>query len=1107
MFLILTMVFCVLWQPAANGQVSFAAMNGTVRDSSGAVVPSTELLLKNAQTGVERRTQTNDQGVYVFLNILPGHYTLAAARTGFSTSRMEQFELVVNQSAVFDFTLTTGSVQESVTVQAVGSQLQSASAELGSVLTQQQVIDLPSGRNIQNLMRLTPGVTAVATGQSSIPSVNGQINRSSMFMLDGASNQSTFFSNLAVNPIMETVEEFKVQSHNDSAEFGGVMGGVINAATKSGTNELRGQVWEIIQNDAFNARNTFNSSVAALKAHTMGGVAGAPVLIPKIYNGRNRTFFFVGYQYSQNHAPALSYFRVPTAANLAGDLSDWPKQIYNPLTTRANPAQAGTFLRDPFPSNQIPSSMINPGMAYFAKTVLPAPEYTGVADRNAINRTPNVSRSHNISIRGDHKFTDRDTITGRYTFITNPGTAAVNIPSMQRTNEGHVHNLSASWVHTFGPSAVLEAQMGRVLQWGGNLDQYISLPSAFDNKVGLSANVLTPYQSGLTLQPGLNVANYFSSSENYTHQVTSDTYSGKVAFSKLIGNHTLKMGGEYIRVGWYALIENTGAGFADAQTADPSRIATTGGSLASFLLGIPDNATRRDIIESVPRFAGVMGFYFQDSWKVTGKLTLNLGLRYDRTFTPSAGTEELNNNKIGDMDYQRGIYILQAIAPPCSQVGKYPCIPAPAGAPAGWLPPNVTVSPNGKILQDTTKNFQPRLGMAYRMGPKTVLRAAGGMFFDNFSGITQTARNPIGTWPSLGFQSASNLNYPTPTQVMPSVAAVNPLPSASLPLADPFVQTAYFFDPNWKNAYSIQWNFGFQREFGAGILAAVNYVGSESHRTDVGGRYGVATRPGPGNFRDRMIFPYMPVPTSWDRSWGNANYHGLQTSMQKRFAKGLAFTATYTWSKAIDPGSSGFFGVEGNSIQNPYNMRADRSIASYDITHNAVFSWVYDLPFGTNMKMRSGNRMLDYIAGNWQINGISDLRSGAPVNLTVTGDIANTGNVGYMRPDVVGDWHIDNPTRAKWFNTEAFKAPAAFTFGNSGRNTLRAQAVHRFDMSVFRKFPIRERIYGELRAEAYNVFNVVTYNAPTADVANINFGRVLSAMGARSMQLSFRVHF
>ncbi len=291
------------------------------------------------------------------------------------------------------------------------------------------------------------------------------------------------------------------------------------------------------------------------------------------------------------------------------------------------------------------------------------------------------------------------------------------------------------------------------------------------------------------------------------------------------------------------------------------------------------------------------------------------------------------------------------------------------------------------------------------------------------------------------------------------------------------------------------------------MILTANYVGSESHRTTIGGRYNVAVIPGPGNFKDRSPFPYMPVPTSWDRSWGNANYHALQTSLERRWSVGLAFTVAYTYSKAIDPGSSGFFGVEGNSIQNPYNMTGDRSISSYDLTQNLVMSWVYDLPFGKGKPLHTGNRLADYLIGNWQANGIADLRSGLPVNLTVSGDIANTGNVGYMRPNVVGDWRLDNPTSTRWFNTAAFAAPAAFTFGNAGRNIMRSDAVHRFDMSVFRKIPINERFFAQLRVEAYNVFNTVTYSAPTAEFTSVNFGKVLSAMPSRSLQIGARIYF
>ena len=1093
--------------PKSFAQVSAAAISGTARDNSDSAVPSAAIVAHNIETNIDTRTTTNEQGVYVILHLLPGSYTIEASKEGFSARRLGPITLVVNQRSVFDFNLSVGQVQESVTVEAIGAELQSATAELGSALSRQQVVDLPLGRNVQNMMRLTPGVNAISTGQSTIPSVNGQINRSSMYMLDGVNNQSTFFSNLALNPIVETIEEFKVQSHNDSAEVGGVMGGVINTVTKSGTNALHGNVYNIEQNDAFNARNAFLPSVAPFKGHTFGGTAGGPVLLPKLYNGRNRTFFFVGYQYSVSRSPALSYFRVPTPANLNGDFSDWPKQIYNPFSTRPDPFQAGAFVRDPFPGNQVPVSLFKPGMVYYARTVLPAPEVTGIADRNAINRALNVSQVHSLNTRIDHKFTDTDSVWFRYSGAYSPGEAASTIPAISRLNDGRAHNFAGNWVHTFGPSAVLQVSFGRVFQWTSSSDQFNNLPADFIQKVGYSANVNTRYLNGSVLLPAFNPANFWSGGEQVSLSRPGDSWHYKAAYTKLLGTHTLKFGGEYNRVLFYSELGTTTVGYADAQTADPRALATTGSSLASFFLDVPDNATRRDIVETMPWWGGTVGFYFQDSWKATSKLTLNLGLRYDRTFIPTAGTDEANTNMVGNMDYNRGKYVIQKIAPPCETAKKSPCVPAPAGAPAGWLPANVEVSPTGKIFEDTKLNFQPRLGAAYRASSRLVLRAAAGVFFDNYSGVTQLARNFIGTWPSLGFQSATLINYPSSGQTLPSVSGTNPLPSAVLPLADPFVQTAYFGDPNWKNAYCIQWNGGFQYEATPGFIWTMNYVGSGTHRTTVGGRYNVAVTPGPGNFKDRSPYPYMPVPTSWDRSWGNANYHALQTSFERRFAKGFALTASYTWSKAIDPGSSGFFGVEGNSIQNPYSMRPDRSVSSYDVPHNLVLSWVYDLPMGTGKLLHTRNRVADYILGNWQINGIADIRSGTPVNVTISGDLANTGNVNYLRPNLVGEWRVDNPTADRWFNTNAFAAPPPFTFGNVGRNVLRTDGVQRFDMSVFRNIPINERAFAQLRFEGYNVFNTVTYNAPTAEFTSVNFGRVLGAAPSRSLQIGARIYF
>lgn len=1089
------------------GQISTAAINGTVTDSSGGFVPGAVVLLHNADTSIETRTVTNAQGVYIILSILPGDYTLEATKPGFTTSKLQRFALLVNQRSVFDFVLAVGQTQTSVNVEATGTQLQSASAELGSALTHEQTLDLPASRSVQNLMALTPGIASISTGQGSIPAVNGQINRSSMYMLDGVNNQATFYSALGVSPVMETVEEFKVQSHNDSAEVGGVMGGVINIVTKSGTNELHGTVYDYEQNDAFNARNTFLPSVAPYKGHNFGGMAGGPMWVPKLYNGKNRTFFFASWQTSLIRTPAQSYFVVPTAANLQGNLSNWALPIYNPYSTRGNLAQAGTYVRDPFPGNIIPASLLNPAMVYFAQTLLPQPIYTGVGTNNAINSFVNRNQNHTLTSRIDQKFSDKDSLWVRYVGNFNPGVNAVSLPSQERDINGRNHNMAGNWVHTFGPSAVLQVGIARVMQWSGYNDRFTGLPSDFQNKMGYSSNVLSAYHDGNVYLPSFSVAGYWSGGEQTVYQDTGDSWHFRAGLSKQAGTHTLKVGAEWNLLNWNYRQGQTVINFAQAQTADPLNLATTGSPLASYLLGVPDSATRRNVGETMPWWGGVIGFYAQDSWKVTSRLTLNLGLRYDRTFIPSNGTDGDGNNMDGNIDFLNGTYILQKTAPSCSQVGVAPCVPTPAGSPAGWLPPNVFVSPSGKVFHDTTLNFQPRLGLAYRLGSKTVIRSGAGVFFDNYSGVTQIARNFAGTWPSIGFQSATNENYPSAAQLTPSVSYANPLPSATLPAATPFSQSAYFADPNWKNAYSEQWNFGIERQLTSSLIMTVDYVGSETHRADLGGKYNVAVTPGPGAWQDRAPFPNIAIPSSFDRSWGNANYHALEVSVQKHWSNGLAFTLAYTRSKAIAPGSAGFFAADGQSIENPYDTKRDRGVPGYDIPNNLVLSWVYQLPFGHGKTLRSGNRTVDYLIGGWQWNGVSNIRSGQPFNLTVAGDIANTGNSGYERPNVVGDWHVSNPTAQRWFNTSAFAAPAAFTFGNTGWDVLRTDGVIRFDMSVFRNIPITERFVGQLRVEAYNVFNSVTYNAPTAELTNANFGKVLSAMASRSMIIGARINF
>ncbi len=1095
-------------------QLANAQINGTVHDATGAVVPNAKVVLRNVDTGVETPTVTNAGGVYIIQQVLPGMYTLEGSAAGFRSTNLKPFRLVVNQATVIDLTLIVGSSNESVTVQAEGTGVESSTAELGTVLTATQIQDLPTGRNTQGLMILTPGVSEIQTGQSPIPSVNGQINRTSIFLLDGISDTAEVYSSQALSPIPETVDQFKVESHNDSAQLGGVLGGIINQTTKSGTNELHGQVWEIEQNNFFNAVNYFTPPgqvSTALHDHVIGGVVGGPVWIPKLYKGKNRTFFFFGYQYHKTGSHASNIYRVPTLANLQGDFSNLlqgpnPTQLYNPFTTRPDPAHPGQYLRDPFPDNQIDPKLLYPGYQLYAKVLIPQPiVIPGQPAYNAINGQPTVEHDQSVNVRIDHKFSDRDTIFGRYTGYYSPSTAGTYyLPTLSSNSYTRTDTSAFGWVHTFGASAILQVQFGSTNFYTNNNTLYTGLPANFNSQVGFSANYVAPFVTGQSLVPGIQIAGYFNTGETASHNQPANDLHWRASYSKLLRNHLIQFGGEYNKLGYSYTTGQDVTGFSQTQTSNLEAPGSTGNALASFLINVPDNVVRHDAIESIPWSTGEEGFYFQDSWKALDNLVINMGIRYDRPFYPSAGTNADNNNKIGDMDYYNGTYILQALAPPCSQTGAPPCINTPGGA----LPAHVVVSPTGKILKDDLLNIQPRFGIAYRPDLKTAVRAAFGIFFDDLSGTTQLARNPIGSWPSLGSQSFYNLNYPSSTQATPTTTGTDPLTSTLLPGPSPFTQgNAYFFDPDWKNPYSEQWNLGIERQLAANLLATINYVGSTSHRVDVGGRYNVAPTPGPGDPSLRYPFPYMPIPFSFDRSVGGSNYNAIEVSLEKRYSQGLALTVSYTYSKSLDYGSSGLFSIEGFSVENPYNIGPDYAPSSFNIPHNLTVSWVYQLPFGTGRQFSSGNRIVDAVVGNWQWNGIADIRSGQNFNLTVNGDIANTGNFGYERPEVIGDFHHFNSTKSEWFNTAAFAAPQPFTFGNAGRDLLRTQFVHVFNMGLFKQIPIHEGIYGELRAEAYNVFNTPIFNAPDSELTDGTFGQVTSAQAPRTMQIGARIHF
>ena len=631
----------VLSHGIASAQVSTASINGTVRDSSGAVIPEAELTLENVETGISRRAVSNSVGNYALLNLTPGIYTLQVGKEGFRTGAIAPFTLDVNQTATFDLTLEVGAVTETVTVEAIGAQVQSSTSELGTVVGQQQVTDLPlNGRNFTQLMVLTPGASPVSTAQNRggfgasatgsfiYPSINGQSNRSNFFLMDGVNNNGATVGTYAVPPIIDAIQEFKVQSHNDLAEFGQGSGGIVNVVTRSGTNDMHGTGWWFLRNDNLDARNFFRPSVTPLAQNMYGGTVGGKVI-------RNKTFYFLSYQGYKRRTPANRLYRVPTAANLQGDLSDWPLDIYDPFTTRDD--GTGAFIRDVFPNNIIPQGRLDAGLVAFAQATLQAPIATGVADQNALDSTNTATNQEEYSARADHSFSENDTMWVRVSGLINPQEGSGGRQSLGSTNDWTSSNIGSSWVHTFNPTSIMQLSFARTWttrEGGRKFVEGTPDPASF----GFSQQFCCSFRSGAALMPEMRVNQFFSGGEALFKNFTTQNYAFKGDYSKIFGNHQLKVGAEHNDLGnsGGGVTNDILSGFITSQTAGPPG---TGSPLASYLLNAPNNASRRDFFKTLHRTA-ISGFFIQDSWKATSKLTINIGLRYDHTKTPLVGSFE-----------------------------------------------------------------------------------------------------------------------------------------------------------------------------------------------------------------------------------------------------------------------------------------------------------------------------------------------------------------------------------------------------------------------------------------------------------------------------------
>ncbi len=1136
-------------------QKSTAAINGTLADPTGAVIPQATVTLRNTQTGVERSTVTNETGNYVFVDVLPGKYTLRVTKEGFATATQPEFEVYVNQTATFDITLNVGASTTEVTVTTAAASIQASTAELGTAITTREVNDLPlNGRNFTQLLQLTPGVSPYNVGQSqwgggggfagraigtfTFPSVHGQRNRSNLFWTDGVNNTGSFIDNYNVEPILDGIQEFKVQSHNDLAEFGQAMGGLINVVTKPGTNDFHGTVYEFLRNEKLDARNFFLPKRNPLRQNQFGATVGGPIIVPRLYNGKNKTFFFAGYEGYRDSRFAQALVLTPTSAQLGGDLSDVTRQIFNPFTTRPDPGNPGQFIRDPFmcdasgnaltpsstgtqppgtPCNKIPSSILNASSLLFAKTLFPTPVNTGVSGTNSVDNTRNITGQDTESLRLDEQLRNKDSLFGRFSTYNQVDSGSAGYAGATQQTFLHGYNIAAHETHTFGPTAVLDVHFGR--NWGQDnvLKAWQNASGGFISQLqslGFSPNFNGNFRAGQgPFVPNIGISGFLGTGGNNVQDTRiADIWEFGGDFTKIRGRHTLKFGVNFTTNNTQSPIFGVSEGFTAVPTADPKNPGTTGSALASFLLGLPDNANKRNVLES-EHGGWVDGFYVQDQWKATDKLTVNIGFRYDVTLWPIYGDFKNQEIFVGDLNLNDGTFVLAAQPPACSPTQGEPCIPG------GTLPEHVVVTPfkNHAIYHNNYDNWQGRLGFAYRLYPKTVIRASYGRFYDSWNSVVQLAQNYEGAWPRVGQLLANNLN-----KDLTNATIGDPFNLGSsgvvIPAPTPFQSAGFvqwYMDPFVQMPYSDNWNLGVEHQLTPDTVLELNYVGSHSSRLNLGGVKNTSVTPGPAaTAASRRPFPYSPT-SFYDQSIGRASYHSFQFKLDKKASRGLSYLVSYTWAKSLDIACSGNFGSEGCEIQNYYNLKAEKAVSGFDSTHLFVASGVYELPFGAGRRYLSSSRVVNQLIGNWQINGILSFTSGRPYSVGISNDINNTGNFGCCdyftiraNPVLGVSPTPSNRGPSNWLNPAAFSIPPFGTFGALSRNAFRSDRFKNLDLSIFRWFPITENKGIEFRAEAFNFTNTPVFERPVRDLNDPNFGKIFStAKPERQIQFALKFIF
>lgn len=1091
---------------------TLGSIAGGVRDATGAAVPATTVTVIHTGTNAQRVALTNDAGDYAFPSLAPGVYTVKAEKSGFKTIVQNHVEIQVQQNARIDFELQIGQVAESIEVTAT-SLIVTENATVGTVIENKRIVELPlNGRNYLQLVSLAPNVATgfstqgqAAARQGGIRStqtisVAGQRTNFNHYTLDGVENTDPNFNTFVVMPSVDALQEFKVQTGIYPAEFGRQTT-QINVLTKSGTNQFHGTAFEFLRNDKLDATSYAFTALRPVKDpfkwNQFGFTLAGPVWLPKVFNGKDKLFFMANYEAFRRRGSTTGLFSLAPTAFQAGDFSSSTNRIFDPLT-RTGTTTAGTINGTPFAGNVIPQSRINTvskQLLEFYQT----PTLPGV-NRNYVQALSRPQNRDQFITRLDYIESSKSSWAGRYSW----GDENELTPGLKLNGGKLVTNLEqymGSNTRTLTPSIVTETRfgytrfynsIGTILAFQRNVVDELAVP-------GLKGG--DPVSWGI---PSVGIANYTGigdstdgpfENKNSTLQFLNNT-------SIVRGKHSFRFGGEVRRDQFNQVGNQFGRGsfsFAVNPTQDPralvsSAVPIQGDAFASFLLG---NITLTEVAAQIAAAqfrATSFGLYFDDVWKISPKLTLSLGLRYENTppwedISGNLTTVYFNafDNIPNVPDQSRyPVFLRQG-------TGSDPY----AGFRVRW--PNIPLVRDGRLgnrlVNRDNNDFAPRLGISWSPTSKWVVRTGVGLFYNQDQGNPRfdVARNAAGRT-----RNDDNPDLPTETWANGAAALAGSVANILTPQA-----FSNKFDR--RTPYTWQWIFNVQRELGKDLSFEAGYIGSvtrhlESYR-------GVsAAVPGPGTNASRSPYPNWGLLVLVENG-GRANYNSLGTKLTKRYSNGLTALLSYTWAKAIDT-TSGIRTSDSDTLfsQDGRCMLCDRGRSAFDNRHRMVLSGLWDLPFGKRRKIALSNPVLDAIAGGWQVGGITTWRSGFPINPTAGVNRANT-NINNDRPDASGQAvSIDNPTTARWFNTAAFTLQPIYQFGNAGRNSVPGPAGFTLDSNVQKNFRLFEGHEVQFRWEAYNLLNHPVWGFPNANLSSPSFGTI-SATAAAMRQMQFALKY